>query len=505
MSTAQTPEAPVARRVAVIGGGVSGLAAARAFAERGHDVVGIERADDFGGVWHPSQAYPGVQTQSPKDLYRYTDMPMPEDYPEWPAGPQVHGYLCAYAARHALRERYVFGTSVEAMRRPAEGGGWELELSTQGDRRTERFDKVVVCTGQFSTPHRPDVPGLDVFEAEGGVAGHSSELRDVEGFEGEDVLVVGASKSGTDIAVQAANAGARSVTIAYRRDVWRVPYKVGGINFKNLLYMRAQEIQFPAWDGHGLSGVVNAILKPLAWANFRGLETLLKLQLGLGRHGMVPETRIEDEASCALPIVTPGFFPALRSGAIRAVRSAPATAEAGAVVLASGERVACTRVVFATGWKLAYPFLPAEVAEHLLEEDGQYRLYRWAVCPEVPDLGFVGANSSFCTVLTSEMIANWLVRYFDGQLARQPDADEMRADVDAMLSWKRNERPAASVYGGQCVAPFHFRHFDQLLEDMGAATTRPGNPARAWLTYPRADDYGRFLASAPHYEAAAAS
>lgn len=83
-------------------------------------------------------------------------------------------------------------------------------------------------------------------------------------------------------------------------------------------------------------------------------------------------------------------------------------------------------------------------------------------------MGFVGFNSSFCTVLCAEMAANWLVRYADSQLAKQPTADEMHKNIDMMLHFKRVERPAASVYGGLCVAPYHFKHFDELLDDMGA-------------------------------------
>ena len=43
-----------------------------------------------------------MQTQSPKELYRYTDKAMPAAYPEWPKGPQVHAYLPAYADDHDL-------------------------------------------------------------------------------------------------------------------------------------------------------------------------------------------------------------------------------------------------------------------------------------------------------------------------------------------------------------------------------------------------------------------
>ena len=91
------------KHVCVIGAGVSGLAAAKAFAARGHEVTIIERSGDLGGVWEPARSYPDVQTQSPKDLYRYTDKAMPDSYPEWPKGPQVHAYLTEYAKRRSPR------------------------------------------------------------------------------------------------------------------------------------------------------------------------------------------------------------------------------------------------------------------------------------------------------------------------------------------------------------------------------------------------------------------
>ncbi|MES1148280.1 MAG: FAD-dependent oxidoreductase, partial [Bradyrhizobium guangdongense] len=90
------------KHVCVIGAGVSGLAAAKAFSARGHKVTIVERSADLGGVWEPARSYPDVQTQSPKELYRYTDRAMPEAYPEWPTGPQVHAYLADYAKSFGL-------------------------------------------------------------------------------------------------------------------------------------------------------------------------------------------------------------------------------------------------------------------------------------------------------------------------------------------------------------------------------------------------------------------
>lgn len=115
-------------------------------------------------------------------------------------------------------------------------------------------------------------------------------------------------------------------------------------------------------------------------------------------------------------------------------------------------------------------------------------------------MGFVGFNSSFCTVLSAELIANWLVRYAGGQLAQQPDEQAMRVNMQAMLDWRRNERPAAKVYGGLCSAPFHFKHFDELLSDMGATKKTNSNPIAEQFSYPSYKAYAEFLRSVPQYQ-----
>lgn len=490
------------KNVAVIGGGVSGLAAAKAFDERGHRVTGFERSHDFGGVWELSRSYPDVQTQSPKDLYCYTDLPMPDDYPEWPKGPQVHAYLHSYADKHNLLRLFQLNTNILSMNRRADGQpGWTLTIEAAGRVRKEDFDFVAICTGQFSDKNILTHPGQEAFVAGGGEVIHSSEYTDSAMARGKHVVVLGGSKSATDIVVNAARNGAKSVTMVYRENVWRVPYFVGGINFKRLLYMRAQEQQFNQWGKSPLQRVIAALLKPLVWANFRGLETLLKAQLGLKKWNMVPDTPIEKEASCSLPIVTPGLFESFGDGTVKPIQGTYDRYEDGHVVLTTGDRVPCDLSVLAVGWKLGIPYLAQDYRDKLIEADGQYRVYRLAVNPDLPDMGFVGFNSSFCTILSAEMIANWLVRFADGQLAHQPSAQEMNANIEMMLNWRRKERPAAQVYGGLCSAPFHFKHFDELLADMGAGVRKRANPLAEQFSYPDARAYGRFLASTPQYQA----
>jgi dimethylaniline monooxygenase (N-oxide forming) len=494
------------KNVCVIGAGVAGLTAAKTFAARGHQVTILERSGDLGGVWEPARSYPDVQTQSPKDLYRFTDKPMPESYPEWPKGPQVHAYLADYAREHGLMQRMRFNTDVVGMIRRSSGlPGWTLEIrNPDGSVSHEEFDFVAICTGQFNERLTISHPGDEAFKAAGGVILHSAEYTDPAIVKGKKVVVLGGSKSATDIAVHAVKAGASEVTLVYREPVWRIPYFIGGlINFKRILYIRAQEEMFRSWGIGAMSRLAHTIAKPFVWANWRGLESMLKMQLKLKKCDMVPDKPIEDGINCSVPIATPDFFPMVADGRIKAIRGSFDRYDGKTIVMTGGERVAADMAILAIGFKLGVPFLPEEYRKKLVESDGQYRLYRLIANPDLPDMGFVGFNSSFCTVLCAEMAANWLVRYSDGQLANQPTANVMSENIEMMLHFKRVERPAAGVYGGLCVAPYHFKHFDELLADMGAKIRRRGALSEKF-TPPDADAYARFLASAPDYKVEAA-
>ncbi|MGI9484216.1 MAG: flavin-containing monooxygenase [Hyphomicrobiales bacterium] len=489
------------KSVAIIGAGVSGLAAAKAFKEKGHEVFVFERAHDLGGVWEPSRSYLDVQTQSLKDLYRFTDQAMPDDYPEWPKGPQVHAYLDSYAENHGLKEHISFNTAVASMNRRADGEpGWTLTLKpAKGKSKKQDFDFVAVGTGQFSEKNVLTHSGQKEFEASGGQVMHSSEYTDPAIVKGRDVVVLGFSKSATDIAVNAVQSGANAVTIVYRESVWRIPYFIGGlINFKRILYISKQEEFFPGWNMTTVGKVAQTLGKPLIWANWRALEALLSVQLKLGKTGLKPKKRLEDEVNCAVPIVTPGFFDMVADGRIKAVQGTFSSYEKGAMNFTGGEKVKCDLAILAVGWKLGVPFLPEEYREKLIEKDGQYRLYRIIANPDLPDMGFVGFNSSFATVLCAELAANWLVRFADGKLGRQPSADEMRENIDQILEWKRKVRPPAMVYGGLCVAPYHFRHFDELLADMGVEKRHASFVAENFKP-PNADAYREFLDSTSQY------
>ena len=486
----------IAGRVCIIGAGISGLVAAKVMRGRGHDVTVVEKGGDLGGVWEPARSYPGVQTQTPRDLYCFSDFPMPADYPEWPSGAQIHAYLSAYADRFGLRPFMRLHTQV--LSASSGIGGWSVTLrGADGAAETGRYDAVIVATGQFSRPRLLSLPGEDEFRASGGLIRHSSEYVDGALANGRDVAVVGFSKSATDVAMSALAEGARTVSVIYRQATWKIPYFFGGVvNFKRILYCRASEAMFMPWAPSRAGRTARRLLAPAIRANWRALEALLTMQFGLNKLGLRPDTPIEDGIHCATSIETPGFYEAIRDGRIRAVKGIPTGYEPSRLVVDGAAKVAADLVVMATGWRQEVPFLNEDAQAKLIEPDGQYRLYRMTVNPDLPGLGFVGFNSSFVSTLSAELGAHWLGRYLDGTLTRQPTDVAMRADMDRMIEWKRRDRTVAATYGGLCVAPFHHAHFDELMADMGARR-KPRNALAAYLAPISPKAYGRLLATAP--------
>src|SRR5262245_49221282 len=78
---------------------------------------------------------------------------------------------------------------------------------------SESFDYVMNCGGHFSTPNIPYFPGIDRFA---GRVLHAHDMRDALEFEGQDILIVGASYSAEDIGSQCWKYGAKSITSCYR-------------------------------------------------------------------------------------------------------------------------------------------------------------------------------------------------------------------------------------------------------------------------------------------------
>ncbi|HEY9694376.1 MAG TPA: NAD(P)-binding domain-containing protein [Oculatellaceae cyanobacterium] len=458
------------RRICVIGAGISGLVTAKVFTEEGYDVTVFEKKSGLGGVWELSRTYPALTSQNTADTYGFSDYPMPASYPDWPTAEQIRDYLESYAKHFGINDLIRFKTEVTNVSLKTDAQPtWVVTTRTkdqdqlQPRESSHEFDFVVVCNGTFSNPKLPSLPGKDDFTANGGQILHSTEFNDTSIVEGKRAIVVGYGKSACDIASIAANT-ATECTLVFRQAMWKVPrHFLGLVNLKYILLTRFSEAWFPYRQMGRIETMLHSIGKPLVWLFWRNVETLLRLQLGLDSCGMKPDYHIDD-LECSVSVASPGFFKYIRAGKIKPIKTSIARFIPGGVELANGQQVLADVVIFGTGFTQSIPFLQEQYRRMLIDEEGIFQLYRHLIHPEIPQMGFVGYNSSFFSQLTSEVGAWWLLDYVNGKLSL-PSTEEMYQEIADELDWMKTRFPTV-VVGGNCLATFSFRHIEQLIKDM---------------------------------------
>jgi len=200
----------VPKRIAIVGAGPSGLAAARALDRAAIDFVGFESASDVGGLWNianpRSTMYESAHLISSRTTTEFSELPMRSTV-DYPGHRLLLEYFREYADTFALRHKFRFDTRVESVTRAGES--WSVD--------GELFDGVILANGTLAKPSIPSFAG----EFAGELL-HSSTYSSATIFDGKRVLIVGAGNSGCDIAVDAVHRAA-SVDLSVRRGYYFVP------------------------------------------------------------------------------------------------------------------------------------------------------------------------------------------------------------------------------------------------------------------------------------------
>jgi len=214
-------------RMALIGAGPMGLAAAKLLKQHGIDFQGFELNSGVGGLWDidgpRSTMYDTAHLISSKRMTEFTDFPMRDDVAEYPSHHEMKRYFDDFADHFNLKRHYHFGAEVLSCEPlGASGEGWRITWRDQDKSRTEDFAGLMIANGTLSTPNMPTFNGT--FD---GTLIHSSQYRSPSQFDGKRVLVIGAGNSGCDIAVDAIHHGV-SCDLSMRRGYYFVPKYVFG-------------------------------------------------------------------------------------------------------------------------------------------------------------------------------------------------------------------------------------------------------------------------------------
>jgi hypothetical protein len=351
----------MAKRIAIIGAGCSGLAALKILAENGlTDLVCFEKNDRLGGNWvftageGHSSVCETTHIISSKWLSRYRDFPMPDHYPDYPSHREVLAYFENYAQTFDLERFIRFKTEVSKAEK-IENERWRLTL---GDGSAEDFDCLLVANGHHSVPRHPawhaDFEGQYL---------HSHDFKNNRGLEGKRVLVVGAGNSGCDCAVESSRVAER-VDISLRSPQYIIPK-----------FFLGKPTDVFAARAHWLPEV------------FKNVFHRIALRIQVGDYADYGLPRPHFSPTKAHPTVNSELLEKIRHGKVHP-RPGIARVEGREVHFSDGSAAEYDTIVAATGYRTSFPFFAPEFIQW--EDATQVPLYLRVFHPEHKSLFFIG-------------------------------------------------------------------------------------------------------------------
>ncbi|KAM4629450.1 flavin-containing monooxygenase 5-like [Polymixia lowei] len=393
------------RRVAVVGGGSSGLVCIKSCLDEGLEPVCFESSDDIGGLWRfkenpePDRAsiYHSVIINTSKEMMCFSDFPIPAHFPNYMHNSLIMDYYRMYADHFQLIKHIRFKTKVlQVKQRPdfSHSGQWDVETENRdGKKEKHIFDAVMICIGHHCHPNMPlhDFPGIDTFT---GTYFHSRDYKTPEEWRDKKVVVIGIGNSGGDIAVELSRV-TKQLYLSTRRGAW-ILNRVGDCGFPiDMLFNRVV---------HFLRTFL-----PFSFVCRLG-ESRLNQRFNHSLYNLKPKHRLFSQH----PTVNDELPNRILSGTvqvkpnIRRFQGSSVEFEDGSVV----EDI--DLVVFATGYRFSFPFL----ASHVLSVSGnKASLYKYVFPPEMdrPTLAIIGLVQPLGAIMPiSEMQARWATRVFKG-------------------------------------------------------------------------------------------
>lgn len=204
-------------RVAIIGAGFSGIAAAVALHRKGiDDYVVFEQADGVGGTWWYNR-YPGAEVDLESHIYSFSfaRADWTRTHAPWH---ELQAYLDGVADTWDIKRHVKLGEKVDSITWDEEDRSYRVETTSGADHGS--FHAVISAVGFLNLPLLPPFArGETAFE---GAICHTS--RWIEGLDmtGKSVAVVGTGSSAVQIVAEAERV-ASDVTIFQLEPNWVLP------------------------------------------------------------------------------------------------------------------------------------------------------------------------------------------------------------------------------------------------------------------------------------------
>jgi len=474
-------------RIAIIGAGFSGIAAAYYLkrAKLGNFLI-LESSSSAGGTWR-ANSYPGAEVDVACHLYSFSFNK--HDWTQrYASQGEVKAYLDKTIDEFGLRSHLRFDATVVSATWSDERKLYTLAFA---DGRTADFEAVISCVGIFSVPLIP--AGLDMAAYEG-VACHTSQWGDDIRLDGMRVGVVGTGSSAVQVVAEAAKV-AQSVTIFQRSPSWVLPKR-------NRTFTEAQRARYrTSWQYRYKSLREFLKFERIKLANPERLGSRTNLRMRAiaerhlnsslaGRNDLLAKLTPDHPMGAKRAVASDDYYAAVKRTNV-SVAPAADRMDAQGVIDVEGKRHELDIVVLATGFRTADYLSQIRIAGRDGRDlhdawKGEPSAYLGTCVPGFPNFFMLyGPNSNSGTlVFLLECQARWAADCLTALTRSSGSAVEVKQEDFDTFNRKVQQKLAGSVYrttknyytapSGRIVTqwPFSALHFWWLTKTTGRTAMR---------------------------------
>ena len=390
------------KKIGIIGAGWGGMSSLSTLMDKlpsdEYEIELLEKLDDVGGVWHPSNEYIWLGTHSAAFTIEFPDFPLPSNIDRLKRIPTkvVFDYLKGYVKFKGLDKHMQFNCTITKINYLPNISKTEITYLTKDGKQEKSQYDFVINTNGWINPNIPTFKNQESFKGEI-VHNYRANEEYVKKIiqENKKVIILGAGKSSSDMALAFQRFG-YNFTWLYRKMYWYFNYSLQD------RYLRKN-----------MNAVKRIFFKPLTMISlklaivcpeigYRMLKMLNFLHIPGKPHNDFKKFhhgRI-DEQQCEILRNLSGKV----EGEIQEFY-------ADGVLLEDGRKINADVVILCTGSSSSEGLIPLEINGEQLDIQNLKRTYRNLIIPEIPNVIFSHYLMFTFGMVNYISIANWVSEY----------------------------------------------------------------------------------------------
>ena len=404
-------------RIAIIGAGMSGIAAVVKLRRAGYtDLTVFEKTDRVGGTWREN-TYPGLSCDVPSRWYSFSFNLKADWKHRYSYGPDIQAYMEETADKFGVTDIVRFNTPVTEIK--YEAPEWHLQTGA-GEKLT--FDVVISATGVLHYPVRPAIDGIEDFE---GDMFHTAQWDHSVDLKGKKVGIIGTGSTSAQV-VGAITDKVGEMHVFQRTAQWMAPLP----QKRYSKFWNGVMARFPSLQKLAFHYYFQLMLRTFAAATVgsKAMQKFISWQCtrNLNKHVADPELRRkltpDYQAACKRLIFCSDFYPAISRDNAHLITDSIDRIDAKGVVTSDGELHELDVLVLATGFDPGAFILPTRVTGEDGRDlaqfwDGAPRAHRAVAMPGFPNFwmleGPTGPVGNLSLITISEHQVDYVISMLD--------------------------------------------------------------------------------------------